>query len=93
MLWGEIEETVSWVVASGLGVSGGEAMGTEKTQGSHLCSENAAPPHTPRQKMTVVAQVQGGGFCKWSMPKPPPFKEVDLSMGGGGGGGGQDEAS
>lgn len=36
--------------------------------------------------MTVVAQVQGGGFCKWSMPKPPPFKEVDLSMGGGGGG-------
>lgn len=88
MLWGEIEETVSWVVASGLGVSGGEAMGTEKTQGSHLCSENAVPPppHAPRQKMTVVAQVQGGGFCKWSMPKPPPFKEVDLSMGGGGGG-------
>lgn len=44
MLWGEIEETVSWVVASGLGVSGGEAMGAEKTQGSHLCSENVPPP-------------------------------------------------
>ena len=49
MLWGEIEETVSWVVASGLGVSGGEAMGAEKTQGSHLCSENALsrPPLPP----------------------------------------------
>lgn len=42
-------------------------------------------PHSPLQKMIVVAQVQGGGFCKWRMPKPP-FQEVDLSMGGGRGG-------
>lgn len=43
MPWGEVEETVSWVGASGLGVSGGEAIGPEKTQGSTLCREKAPP--------------------------------------------------
>lgn len=51
MPWGEIEETVFWVAASGLGVSGGEVIGMEKTRGYTICSEDA--PFPP--KMIVVA--------------------------------------
>lgn len=50
-----------------MGVSGGEVMGMEKTQGYTLCSKNAP------QKMIVVAEVQGRGFCKLEKDQTSSF--------------------
>lgn len=71
-----MEETVFWAGAIGLGVSGGEVVGTEQAEGYTLCSKGAL------QMPIVVAWGQGRGFCKWRQPKPP--QEVDLSMEAGG---------
>lgn len=69
---GDIEETVFWVVASGLGVSEGEAIGTEQTWGYTICSEDAP---SSRKDDRRGPRSRAEGFIR-RKPRPPPSQEV-----------------